>query len=300
MRYSYRQPPKRARRTLHTSYTAIFLVAVLIVLILVQVFVPGFLSRIARQAAAPVWNSENRLTAGIGSLFEAMRSKQGLVEENRALEERVRVYDAQAAYIEALEEENKELKALLNQSRFDSLLLAPILRRPPATPYDTLIVDVGASGEARVGNRVTIGGSFVVGKLAAVEGSVGTVQLFSTPGVETDVLIGATSTSAVAIGQGSGNFLIRLPRELAVSVGDPVFLPSISPLILGEVREIEADTSDPFSTIRFTSPLSLQGMRFVEIVTDDREDPREIRENIERADPSSENMGTTTPNAIVP
>jgi len=154
------------------------------------------------------------------------------------------------------------------QRSFERMVLAPVLRRPPATLYDTLIVDVRGNEYVREGMRVVADGRFLIGKISSIDGSVAVVTLFSTPGVETEIFIGTSTAIVTAQGEGSGNLTARLPREVGVEIGESISISGV-PFPFSSVASIDVRTTDPFEVVRFRVPVSINTLRWVEIVLDD-------------------------------
>ncbi len=271
MKDYYRQSNRRRRKISPALIVVGFLT---LILISVRFIYPGLMEDGARALALPFWQGQNRVGASVETFFSSLRTKGSLYNENKALKRALSRTEALTLYNRALDDENRTLKELLGRRRFEHLVLTPILKRPNATLYDTLIIGIGANENGiSTGDRVVVLGSIVVGTVSSISGKTAVVTLFSTPGIETDALIGASSTSAVARGVGAGNFVVKLPKEVKVSVGDIVTFPGFSTLVFGEVASVESKPSDAFAIVRFLSPISVNSLRFVEVLTDKNENP---------------------------
>src|SRR3989344_7842889 len=81
---------------------------------------------------------------------------------------------------DALYQENLDLKARLGRPGTAPVrILGAVLLRPPATPYDTLVIDAGKEEGAVVGDYVSAGGSGLVGTISEVYAHAARVRLFS-------------------------------------------------------------------------------------------------------------------------
>jgi len=196
----------------------------------------------------------------------AIKSKVLLEQEVAALKqenERLRLSLIRSTLLET---ENKELRSFLNRSEARERVLAAVLTRPPQSRYDTFTIDVGSNRAVSVGDVVLGPGEVPLGTIIEVFGSLSLVELYSSPGRVTDVrLSGAKEATAQARGRGLGNFVIEMPRAVAVSVGEPIVLSGITSRVLGIVGAVEVKETDPFQSVFLSSPLSMFSLRFVEV-----------------------------------
>lgn len=157
----------------------------------------------------------------------------------------------------------KEYEALLRDlgQRIPSdFILGRVLKVPPSTLFDTLIINVGEDDAVAVGKRVFVGDMISIGTVAEVYRDTAKVSLYSTPGNSFDVLIGVGSTSvrATAYGRGAGQFEVVVPREAHVAVGDAVTIPSITSTLFGTIGTVVSDPAKAFAAAIFLGPVPLQ------------------------------------------
>src|SRR3989344_5593533 len=69
------------------------------------------------------------------------------------------------AQLDALYQENLDLKARLNRDARVGRILGAVLLRPPATPYDTLVIDIGSDEGVALGGTVSAGGTIMIGTI---------------------------------------------------------------------------------------------------------------------------------------
>jgi len=234
-------------------------------------FSPSLRARVMA-LGAPLWTVEQAGVEALETVPLHMKSKAALIEEVEALRERASHAEIVLRRFSILENENQHLKGLLGRQAYESAVLASVLGRPPQTPYDTFLIDLGEH-TAAVGDRVVVEGSVVIGTISEVYGRSAQVLLFSAPGVETAALVGPQLTPVTARGQGGGSFIAEFPRDIEVHEGDSVVLPGVNPHLFATVESVEAAPSDPFVTIRFKNPLNLQSVVWVQVITDASEEP---------------------------
>ena len=213
--------------------------------------------------AYPVWKIEDAVTGKLLTFFSFLESKQTLIEENNDFKSRLKFYEQERTSLELYKRENEELRALVGRNENKSVILAAILKSPPSSPYDTLVVDAGRRGGLEGGETVFIG-DYVVGKVSEVFERTSLVSLFSSSSTILPVIIGG-KIHAEAEGWGGGNFRIKLPKDLGVMTGDPVTLPGTEASFLGSVEHIESKPTDPFQFAFFRGEVNFFERAWVEI-----------------------------------
>ncbi len=145
-----------------------------------------------------------------------------------------------------------------------NLVLAAVLEKPFLSPYDTLIVDAGsADGIARGDKVLADDASTYIGYISDVFDNQSKITLYSSPGEKVEVLIGTNSVLKEALGAGSGNFTVEMPREADVKEGDSIVIPSISPNVFGVVEKINFKEADSFQTVLFKNPINIAELKWV-------------------------------------
>jgi cell shape-determining protein MreC len=246
--------------------------AALLVLIVLLMFpylggLINFPKNILFNLSGPVWRLERSVMGGVGDIGALFKTKRALIEENRTLkEELTRLTSLETANV-LLEEENLMLKEKLGRpATSKKKVLSSILIRPNRSPYDTLIIDAGTSLGVESGQGVVAGENVALGEVVEVYKNEAKVVMYSSPGIETDILIGGDNISHTAIGLGGGNYEVTLPREVVIESGEIIKIPSLGNIILGVVGEIDSDPADAFQRILFKTPINVQQVKWVEVV----------------------------------
>ncbi len=214
----------------------------------------------------PIWQLENAV--GESSYFSGFVSKTKLAAENQTARDKIQQLEAEVLNEQMLKNENDQLKNILAYKATSSkMILTSILRWPPSSPYDTLIVDKGENEEVKVGARVFASGNLALGEVAETHQESSMVRLFSATGEKWQVsIVGSSTLAATALGRGGSNFLISLPAGSPVEINDLVILPGSAPVILGKVEKIETLANDSFMSVFFKLPVNIQSLRYLEIV----------------------------------
>ncbi|HEY1037064.1 MAG TPA: rod shape-determining protein MreC [Candidatus Paceibacterota bacterium] len=172
------------------------------------------------------------------------------------------------ALIQSLRSENEELKMLLGRvAEPDDKILATVLVRPPKTPYDSLVIDIGENQGLLAGDFVYGEMNYLIGRIEEVRPVTSVVKLFSTPGERIDALLGTGSTtSAVSVeGRGGGNFYIKIPRNVQANEGDPIVVPGTNSYVLGAAETVDAGEGDAYAHIYFRLPVKLNSIQYVQV-----------------------------------
>ncbi|MBX4210962.1 rod shape-determining protein MreC [Candidatus Parcubacteria bacterium] len=227
--------------------------------------VPNFGARVLAAVGVPLWTAEQHITplAYIDALFS---SKAALLQENDKLKQVLLDAKLRLDSLDILKKENDELKALMGRYEKHDIVLASVLVKPPQSPYDTFILDVGQVQGISVGDPIVVSENVFIGEVSEVFARSSKAKLFSTASHETSVIIERTKIPAVAVGKGGGNYSIKLPRQLEITKGDKVILPGLTTAILGSVEEIITGSTDSFQEILFKTPINLSALRFVGVI----------------------------------
>ncbi len=213
-------------------------------------------------------------TSGAAALAE--RFVGGFAGTNALIEQNIRLRNELASSTVALADRNillaelSDLRSRLGRTPTDTTsILAGVVLRPPAAPYDTLLIDAGRSAGVAAGDFVAAGGSVYIGRVAEVYAGSSRVVLFSAPGESHDALLmhrAATTTLAISVaGQGGGSLSAEVPAGTAVAVGDEVVFPGLAPQFVAQVVAVEESTQASFKTIYMQLPVSIASLRFVEV-----------------------------------
>ena len=170
------------------------------------------------------------------------------------------------AQAELIQAENERLLELWNRRAHETTVLARVLVRPNTSPYDTVVIDVGVSSEIQVDDLVIIDG-IPLGRIAEVFSATAIVELYSTSGVTSDVLIGVGAFPARAVGQGAGMFMAEVSRDSNVSKGDVVVLSRFPSNVFASVEAVLGEASEPFRVVLFKNPISIANLDWLEVVT---------------------------------
>jgi cell shape-determining protein MreC len=222
------------------------------------------------RVGAPIVEIKNAVGGTFYTLFASFSHTYALVTENQRLRETlastsVVLLDRNMLYIENLELKNR-LERVPPQS---IAILATVLNRPPATPYDTLLIDVGKQQGIMAGDFVAAGGLVYIGRVQEVYGTVSRVILFSAPGEVYSAILhiqAATSTLAISVsGQGGGSLTAEVPASTQVNIGDDIELPSIMPELIAKVVAVTDNSQASFKTIYAQLPVNIYTLKYVEV-----------------------------------
>jgi cell shape-determining protein MreC len=260
-------PPRDSfrRKRKHVA-TSLGLGILLVIVVLVNYFIPHAFSTLTHAIGVPLIKSRLAAIGGIFDTFQITRSKKSLFVENKTLRERMLLFEALEVEQKALKSENELLRTMLGRSTSTvKVILGEILSKPGFSPYDTIIVDVGTKDGIEVGDYITVDNTIIIGEIASVTPGSSNALLYSSPEYKTEVFVGTESIQAVAIGKGGGNFEIRVPRNTDFDKGDEVRLTKFPHAIFGSITEIKGAAADSFDRVLFRSLVDVERVRFVTI-----------------------------------
>jgi cell shape-determining protein MreC len=203
-----------------------------------------------------------------GALEPLVRARDSLsASEVAELRAQLASTTAALADYDLLKAQNARLRAQLGRApAAPRQALAQVLMRPPGMPYDTLMVDAGASQGVVVGDTVTAG-ALAIGVIDEVYAGSSRVVLYSAPGQSYDAtLVTKTASVPVAVaGQGGGSLAAHVPAATPAAVGDTVVLSGLDSGMMGTVSAVAGADTDTFKTIYLRLPVNLFDLREVYI-----------------------------------
>ncbi len=252
-------------------------VAVIVVLFLLRIVFPTFLFSFLSALYTPLWKAGDAI-----GFNEYITTRSSLVAENSNLKEQITSLSGSSDAIALLEQENAELKQMLGRT-MPKLVLAAVLKMPPLSDYDNLLIDVGTHEGVNVGDKVyalvgptppivsssslatSTGVLMPIGVVAQVSPQTASVNLYSSSGQKYVVQIGPDHIIATANAQGGGMFEADLAQGANVHQGDVVTVPSIQSVTFGTVGAIVNDPARPYMSVYFQEPVNIFQLRWVEV-----------------------------------
>ncbi len=202
-----------------------------------------------------------------GSLTAISPSYRELQEEHQRLVEDVMHMRTDLLRLNALAYENSLLRESLEARHLHPVRMqGQILRRPPETLYDTLVVGVGARQGVSSGAGVSAGAAFV-GRVVQVSAHTATVVLASAPGEELlGSFVQATSSYPVRLrGMGQGTFEAFVPRALSIEIDDPILLYTGRWEVVAIVASVSDSPTDALIWLTLTAPVNMWHLQTVDI-----------------------------------
>lgn len=227
------------------------------------------LSGLVHRVLFPVYGAESSSTSFFGRLLTHWRSQSDLIAENELLKKentqsQLLVLDRNRLY-----EENIALKERLNREADPNAVLATVVVRPPFTPYDTLLIDVGSAEGIVRGDLVAASGSLLIGEVRDVYLHSARVVLFSAPGESHEGFLDTGENGRrepVTIeGLGAGALRARVPRGILVLEGSSVSIPSISANLAATVESVSSSDTDSFQTLYLHLPANYFELERVDV-----------------------------------
>ena len=219
--------------------------------VLFAIVIAGALVRLAAPSAflaamTPLLRAGTAVARGAsaaGSVFADAASLQNanalLASDNAAL----------ATENRALTDKVASLSALLGDASAPPAapgIVLGVLASPPASPYDTLVVDGGAARGVALGMEAFGTGGTPIGVVSSVEDAFARITLFSAPGESLAGWVGDKHLPLTLAGAGAGAFTATAPRAAAIATGDIVYAPGPGALPIGSVAKEGGDPAAPF------------------------------------------------------
>ncbi len=179
-----------------------------------------------------------------------------LQDEIASLKQKEIDYDAILA-------ENQSLKAQFGRMENKNRVLAAIISKPPASPYDTFVLDVGSVEGVVLSDKVFISDTVIVGVITSVTSHTSLVTLFSGGGNKQQAILARTGASYELVGEGGANLELEVPKDTDILWGDSFMYPGLSTSVIASVYYIDTNSQSSFKTIYLRIPGNVFQTRFV-------------------------------------
>lgn len=246
----------RRHRTFRPSYLAT--AGAIFLALLIVVVQPHWLDVLFLEASGGMFAANAAITEGAHGVRTRLLSKQELEAENEALrEENTRLTIRAALYDEVAAERDRLFERFGRESSVPGVL-ARVIAAPSRSPYDVFLIDAGSADGITAGDEAWFDTTIMLGVVESVSPHAARVRLFSSPGIENSVSVGATSTALfTATGFGGGAFELSVPKDIVIEKDDALLLPGEGHGVLGFVHEVVAHDTDSFQTVRAALPINL-------------------------------------------
>jgi rod shape-determining protein MreC len=217
--------------------------------------------------AKPLWGAKDYLAQESNVIFgTAFSDKEKLLTENLSLQRQLDEARTSLLSLENYKKENEELKGILGRNTSSKKILGVVLSKPNRSIYDTLVIDVGTNNGIKKDDAVMFG-DFMIGKVSEVYSDYSKVKLSSTYGEKNIVRVGNVNVDVEAEGRGGGNYVVRLPKDVSVTVGDLIKSVELGPKFFGKVVSIEKTETSSFQFILFKLPVNIYTLNWVEVIS---------------------------------
>jgi len=257
------------RRKKNKNKLSFILVSIAIVSLLAIVlfdnFPPTFVKKSALFVSQPLISLKDKFSNGIDCFNLLWKTKVELQNENIFLKQELMGLKTKEELSSVVFEENKRLKLVLFANEDKDFLLATILLRPGYGVNNSLVIDAGSKKGIKRGMPVTAFGAVLLGYVFEASSDISRIKLISFPEEEVNVFIDGRIV-AIAVGLGTENLEIILPRDVEIKVGDKVTTFGVNPFYLGIIERIEKEPTSAFQKAFFRLPINIQELREVYLV----------------------------------
>ncbi|KND47859.1 MAG: hypothetical protein AB201_03025 [Parcubacteria bacterium C7867-006] len=222
--------------------------------LILGIFFLDFSRNLFYSLARPLWISENFITAPFRGITNFFVFKNNLINQKLELEDEIASLKLKQIDYDVLLKENQELKDQIGRSGEKNLIFSRVLSRPPRSPYDTFVIDVGSNQGVFQADRVYMSDNIIVGVVKTVTPNTSLVELFSSGDNKQEAILSRTGASFVLVGKGGANFQIEVPRDADILWGDMFLYPGINSSVIGSVYYIDSSSQSSFKTVYIRSP----------------------------------------------
>lgn len=258
MNYLLKSKPKNENRKKIVIISILFLI-----LTILASFFPGFIQRTSYTISQPFWKVGSILGSGFTDVKNYFYLKSSIIKKNEELEQEVIRLKIKELDYEILLRENQDLKSEIGRNSFKSRITSSVLSRPPRSPYDTLVIDVGSRDGVGLGDKVYFGDNIIIGFITNITPDTSLVSLFSTSNQKQEAILSRTGASFTITGRGGANFELEVPKDTDIEWGDTFVYPGLSGKLIASVYYIDANSQSSFKKIYLKVPINIFSTKYV-------------------------------------
>jgi cell shape-determining protein MreC len=174
--------------------------------------------------------------------------------------------EAYMARIQQRELEQLQAQLGVRGASSTAVTVASVLHASPTRFQDSFVIDRGIDHGVQDATLVMSPEGIVYGSVVRTFSQTALVQTFSYPGRVTDTVVQGTTTLHLQVeGLGGGTMQVQVPRDIELSVGTPVLLPSMTTRPIGDVVEIRTRPEDAYQTVYIQAPFNARELRYVQV-----------------------------------
>ncbi len=235
----------RSRQTSNAKYKFFGIIGLTLLALVFWRFFPTPGEFLAETLFTPLLKSET-------ALYRSTKSEEATLGERERTE------------LDYLRAENASLREVLGADG-EERVMAGVIGRPSALPYDVLLLDRGTDDGVRDGAPVYVGGDTVIGFVVSAYQKSALVALLSTPSFTSTAYILGPNIYTTAVGIGGGVTRIHVPQGIELKVGDLVVLPSLSPGVYGRISAVDSVPERPEQYGYMTTDVPINSLRIVSV-----------------------------------
>lgn len=216
-------------------------------------------------AVTPAFRGADALAEANHRFLSSFESAAALALENEKLANENTALTTENRMLLQKEADQGALLGAASSKRSVQGTVAGVISRPPASPYDTLVIAAGADAGITLGQEAFGPGGTPLGVVSAVLADFSRVTLFSSSGMSVEGWVGRASVPLTLRGAGGGTLRASLSRSAGIAAGDTVSVPGPGALPIGSVVRVDSDPSSPSVTLQIQPALNPFSLTWVEL-----------------------------------
>ncbi len=265
--------PQQIRKKNQISNVRFVVIIFFVILILVYVFDKKIITYPFQGVAIKINLFANKVGDFLPNTFSVFFDKNNLYKENRILKDKYENFNLICtAFIKSLEAENLELNNALNRKKDISdpkSVTAFVIGKPPLTPYDTLMIDVGESDGIKVGD-IVLHGKMLIGKIEEVFNDRSSLRIYGKKGEDLNLLIGEKRLMIVGKGLGMGVVNAKIVNDEDDFLKQVVRIQHNAGYVFGFVDSIQNSIGEKYQDLTIKSPINVFELNSVEVIHNDQ------------------------------
>ena len=191
-----------------------------------------------------------------------IQSKNKLKEENKALMKEIERNRAEMILEEDFKRDYQALLEIAHIAPKESII-ARVIPAPRSHSFGTITINKGVEEGITIGMKVVLYDTILVGFVEELFTHNSRIRLLSSFNTKTQLKLGESGSTVLAIGRGGSMLVITVPRGFPIAVGERLLFIDTAPLLAGFIDTVKKPGAEAIQEIQAIIPFDPTTISFV-------------------------------------
>lgn len=189
------------------------------------------------------------------SIRTHIQSKEALQKENERLLQETERLSIEISRDEDFKKDYALLLETIGQPP-DAGIIARVIMTPKSQSFGTMTVNKGTEDGIVINMKAILQNEILIGFVEEVFAHSSRIRLLSSFNTETQLKIGESQSTVLAVGKGNGMLSILLPRDFPVRAGERLIFADTRPLLAGFIDTVKNPEAEATIAVEAITPFN--------------------------------------------